>query len=941
MPTPLSHGELIDKMAAAGYYVDDGEGICFGVAEMAKQAFLAGDIESFNSRLELIHRMPRSEFENEFSSIKRRLNEAEASGDETMIALHRRTLTELHAFFGGVSLYMFPEHHQDIFETSNLSQQTRAAAQLPLSDALMNDPPEKAMQWVGAYSTDELTIYLDRLAHHLGAVDFTLDIENLEHRIELSYDSREQKWFFVDANQLPPKVCINSPEGREQIARLLQEGVGEQGNTVIHTEIFVRRSKLPELREKIVELKEDEDWKQIHQINPERAQRKGIDEATLLHIAAENGDVNTCQALLRNGTNVNQITKDHITALHLASASGHLATVQWLLTQNGININQTDSNGLTALHYAAEYGQAEVCQYLLHQGANIDPKAHNRLIKLFHEAAANGNLDTVKCLLEQDGIDLINQATKSGSTALHLAATYGHRNIVEFLVNQGIDINQMGHNGFTALHCAVTHGHRELVEYVVAQDGVDINRPDAKGRSALHFAVRAGDLELVQYLLAHGADVNHSDNDGITALHLAAQLGNNDIVQTLITQEGIAIDAIENEFGYTPLHIAAEENHEDVLIGLLNAGADKEQQNESGYTPLQLALQRGNEAAVRSLLDHGADPNNRGNNKEPPLCIAIRQGNTTLIRMLLDKNASIDMDEHSPFSPFVAAGDKEAIKLLLLQHQLYRLIQSTMTQPEFSQAHPQVVERMQAIMTRNLSIENKLRVLIAIAHDETSVFTRLRNTVRDPQLSTHFLPQLRKVHLDEGTSIRGTLTTLSRLIPDTLLPPQETIPEEDGEEERQRSGRSYALMTQSLASSQSIESEPEEAALQTVQPKPSGLDLITARLYAELVACVESGTLQGESIEAMHRVIEEDIVSEREKLDRLITIAREHAPVPTSCTFFNKHRPSLTDEFLHRLGHANVENERALRVTIGWLKTIQINFEGPRDEIAAAPRVIR
>ena len=50
-----------------------------------------------------------------------------------------------------------------------------------------------------------------------------------------------------------------------------------------------------------------------------------------------------------------------------------------------------------------------------------------------------------------------------GNNALHLASQNGHKDIVELLIEKGIDINQKCKNGFNALHLASIKGHKDIV----------------------------------------------------------------------------------------------------------------------------------------------------------------------------------------------------------------------------------------------------------------------------------------------------------------------------------------------------------------------------------------------------------------------------------------------------------------------------------------------
>ena len=50
-------------------------------------------------------------------------------------------------------------------------------------------------------------------------------------------------------------------------------------------------------------------------------------------------------------------------------------------------------------------------------------------------------------------------------TPLHLAARYGHKEIVEYLVEKGADVNAKDKEGWTPLHFAAQEGHTEIVEW--------------------------------------------------------------------------------------------------------------------------------------------------------------------------------------------------------------------------------------------------------------------------------------------------------------------------------------------------------------------------------------------------------------------------------------------------------------------------------------------
>jgi ankyrin repeat protein len=87
--------------------------------------------------------------------------------------------------------------------------------------------------------------------------------------------------------------------------------------------------------------------------------------------------------------------------------------------------------------------------------------------------------------------------------------------------------------------------------------------------------------------LADGADVNTKNVLGYTPLHFAAEQGHNEIVELLIAN-GADVNA-RNQWGRTPLHQAAN-GHNEIAELLITKGADVNAKIEDGGTPLDMAI---------------------------------------------------------------------------------------------------------------------------------------------------------------------------------------------------------------------------------------------------------------------------------------------------------------------------------------------------------------
>lgn len=104
----------------------------------------------------------------------------------------------------------------------------------------------------------------------------------------------------------------------------------------------------------------------------------------------------------------------------------------------------------------------------------------------------------------------------------------------------------------------------------------------------IHEASLLGDVDAIKGHVAAGADINSVDEYGSTPLTIAATFGQSRVARVLI--ELGADVGIPNDEGSTPLHTAAFLCRKDIVRMLLEAGASTRARNATGLRPIDMVL---------------------------------------------------------------------------------------------------------------------------------------------------------------------------------------------------------------------------------------------------------------------------------------------------------------------------------------------------------------
>ncbi len=204
-----------------------------------------------------------------------------------------------------------------------------------------------------------------------------------------------------------------------------------------------------------------------------------------------------------------------------------------ILLANGAKIEAPGYLGpYAALFHAAHEGNADMVELLMEKSGDTIPLDWDYQPVLSYAVRRNKNEVVDRMLKHKHRLN----ATVIAS-ALCAAADSNNLYMAEKLLRTGIFrdtvFGYVDHRMFTPLIHASRIGRLDLVQLLV-QHGVNVNLVMGGYTSALSVAAEAGHIEIVRLLLAHGAQTDLYGVGGQGPITLAIQSGNAQIVQLLL-----------------------------------------------------------------------------------------------------------------------------------------------------------------------------------------------------------------------------------------------------------------------------------------------------------------------------------------------------------------------------------------------------------------------
>ena len=198
------------------------------------------------------------------------------------------------------------------------------------------------------------------------------------------------------------------------------------------------------------------------------------------------------------------------------------------------------------------------------------------------------------------------------------------------------------------IHEAAQRAFFSEVERLVAQDATAVDARDDAGRTPLMMCVYSSPFDVASrstiagFLLARGAPVDARDSEGCTALQYAASRDQYFEIVLRLLEAGADANAQAID-GTTPVHRAlmAPAN-----VRLLAAkGADIDARTVAARTALHAAVEYSQFETTKTLLELGADSNATDASGGRPLMLAVQTGRPELVSLVWSSGGRISDDD--------------------------------------------------------------------------------------------------------------------------------------------------------------------------------------------------------------------------------------------------------------------------------------------------------
>ncbi|XP_033017864.1 85/88 kDa calcium-independent phospholipase A2 isoform X2 [Lacerta agilis] len=315
----------------------------------------------------------------------------------------------------------------------------------------------------------------------------------------------------------------------------------------------------------------------------------GDNECTPVHMACQKGDMECLRELVEQcHARLDVTDKNGDTVFHYSVRGNNPEIIELMGTRSTAALDHLNDEGKSPLHLACQLGKEDAVHALL----KVNAKCSNMgaLGYPIHIAMKHSQKRCAEALLDKEISQIQLLDPRYGATPLHWAR---NADMTRLLIDYGCEVNALSKTGESALHIAARRGRFDCT-MVLLTNGAMANVKGADGNTPLHLAMKLDHLEMIKALIVFGADVEVPNDLGETPGLLAARISKefqdiihvSTVLSTMLKKQDVVDLATERRKG------------QDRLLSLDGGGV-------RGLVLIQflIALEKASGRPIRDLFD--------------------------------------------------------------------------------------------------------------------------------------------------------------------------------------------------------------------------------------------------------------------------------------------------------------------------------------------------
>lgn len=365
-------------------------------------------------------------------------------------------------------------------------------------------------------------------------------------------------------------------------------------------------------------------WISIRKCAIDYSNKSLYKEEVYVKIRDKEYDKTKTWALEESKNYCNTYDDDGNSPVHFAAYVGRFGMLESFIKSNDFDISLKNKKGFTPLDMALLNGFYISAEILIANGAkfNQDP------IGILMTCITNGYKKTVELLIKNKLVYVSEELADSAPTnsdQMWLKNKVGISLPIEAAIVKGaIDF--------------VTEKLISITEQISWKPLLQIfNKPNSDQIKVVELLLKNKKVDPNEII-----EVDVLNNEGlyekeiIWPLFCCCEKGNIDLFQILINYVDLSTINMQNLKGTTCLWIACCNNKIDIVLELLNLGADPNICNSKGDSPLIPCCQKGLASIINILLETGLKIDSFNKNRDSPVIICCRTGQNKILEILLN-----------------------------------------------------------------------------------------------------------------------------------------------------------------------------------------------------------------------------------------------------------------------------------------------------------------